>query len=339
MDLFSTNVLTGTINLLAPTPSFLLDTYFPGTQIENAEEIHFDIMKGGRRLAPFVSPVVAGKVMSNRGFQTKTFKPAYVKPKFVWTPNRALKRMAGEALTGSLSPMQRLQALLAQDLLEQKDMVRRRMEVMGSEAMRTGKITVSGDQYPTTVVDFGRDAALTFALTGVNRWGQAGIDPLKLLKDWSQLVLKKSGAFPRDVTMDLDSWNTFCAADSVKARLGVLASAGQLPINQSAPDVEGAMFMGSLDGFNFYVYSAWYEDDAGNIQPMLPTGTVLMGSRGMQGVKAFGAIQDEEAGLQAQEYFTKSWVDKDPGARQIMTQSAPLVVPQNVDGGLCATVL
>lgn len=339
MDLFSTDVLTGTINLLAPTPSFLLDTYFPGTQIENAEEIHFDIVKGGRRLAPFVSPVVAGKVMSNRGFQTKTFKPAYVKPKFVWTPNRALKRMAGEPMAGMLSPWQRLQALLAQDLLEQKDMVRRRMEVMASEAMRTGKVTVAGDQYPTTVVDFGRDAALTFALTGINRWGQSGIDPRKLLKEWAQLVLKKSGVFPRDVTMDMDAWNTFCAADSVKGHLSLLASAGQLPINQSAPDVEGAMFMGSLDGFNFYVYSAWYEDDAGSIQPMLQTGTVLMGSRGMQGVKAFGAIQDEEAGLQAQEYFTKSWVDKDPGARQIMTQSAPLVVPQNVDGGLCATVL
>jgi hypothetical protein len=57
-------------------------------------------------------------------------------------------------------------------------MINRRLEVMASEALRTGKVTVTGEQYPTTVVDYGRDAGLTVVLTGANRWGQAGIKPL-----------------------------------------------------------------------------------------------------------------------------------------------------------------
>jgi hypothetical protein len=44
------------------------------------------------------------------------------------------------------------------------------------------------------------------------------------------------------------------------------------------------------------------------------------------GVQAFGAIMDEEV-LIATEFYPSSWVEKNPSARFIMTQSAPLVVP------------
>ncbi|HHN72503.1 MAG TPA: major capsid protein, partial [Thermopetrobacter sp.] len=78
-DLFSTDVLIRVVRDLKAPPQFLLDRFFPIVQTEESEEIHFDVENRTRRIAPFVSPVVAGKVVASEGFETKTFKPAYIK--------------------------------------------------------------------------------------------------------------------------------------------------------------------------------------------------------------------------------------------------------------------
>ena len=109
------------------------------------------------------------------------------------------------------------------------------------------------------------------------------------------------------------------------------------PLNLGAQITEGGVFIG--DGFNIFVYSGWYIDDSGTEQPILPNGTVLMGSKQIMGYRAFGAIRDEQAGFQAVSYFVKSWVQEDPAVRYIMMQSAPLVVPYRVNASFCATVL
>ena len=100
----------------------------------------------------------------------------------------------------------------------------------------------------------------------------------------------------------------------------------------------GGVYQGSIGNFNFYTYAEWYVDDAGATQPMLPNKTVILGGAGLEGIQAHGAILDDAAGLIAMEYFPKSWVPQDPAVRQVLTQSAPLVVPCNVNGCLAATV-
>ena len=339
MNIFSTNVLTRAINSLVATPSHLLDMYFPLIQEETSEEIHFDLISKTRRLAPFVSPVLAGKIVDSQGFTTKTFKPAYLKPKTPFDANRPLKRIPGEQLGGVLSPEQRMQFLVAQQLLDHKDMVRRRMEVMASEALRTGRVTVTGDNYPTVVVDFGRDPELSKVLTAGAKWTDSGVSPLNNLQDWAQLVLQKSGAMPIDVTMDIAAWKVFRSDADVAKRLDLRNAAGSV-LNLGAQIKEGAVYMGTVDNFNIWVYSGWYLDDAGSEQPILPAGSVVMSNgQQLEGTQAYGAIRDEAAGFQAVPLFTKSWVEQDPSVRYVLTQSAPLVVPSRVNASLYAKVL
>lgn len=339
MNLFTTNVLTGVINSLVATPSHLLDTYFPFAQNEQTEEIHFDVIDKTRRLAPFVSPIVAGRVVDAQGYSTKTFKPAYLKPKTPFDANRPLKRMAGEPLTGTLNPQQRMQLLVAQQLLDHKDMILRRMEVMASEALRTGKVTVSGEGYATVVVDFGRHASLTKVLVAGTKWGDAGVSPLDNLQDWAQQVLQKSGAMPNVVTLDVDAWKIFRKDPQVETALDLRNNAGTV-LNTGAQIKEGAVFMGIVHSFEIWVMSGWYVDDAGVEQPILPSGTVIMSNgQQLQGTRAYGAIRDEEAGFQPFEIFSKSWVDPDPSVRYVLSQSAPLVVPTRVNASLSAKVL
>src|SRR5215467_10035264 len=136
-DLFSTNVLTRVVESLLGDPQFLLDRYFGTVQTEISEEIHFDTMDGKRRVTPFVSPLVEGQIVTDLGFKTSTFKPAYCKDKRVFDMNRPFKRGPGEQIGGSSSPGARLQALIAQSQLDQLNMLRRRLEVMSSEVLVT----------------------------------------------------------------------------------------------------------------------------------------------------------------------------------------------------------
>jgi hypothetical protein len=213
---------------------------------------------------------------------------------------------------------------------------------MAAEVLRLGQVTVSGDNYPTVVVNFQRDAALTLTLTGGNRWGQAGVKPLDLVEDWSTLVQTKSGAAARTVIMDPLAWRLFKSDDQVTKLLtyqrGTSLTLSVDPINRGQGN-EKARFVGSIGDFDFWVYQDNYVDDNGTDQKVLPDYTVLVGSpQQMEGTRCYGLIQDEKAGYKAQRYFSKSWLEEDPALRWMLLQSAPLMVPYRPNACLCATV-
>lgn len=338
-DLFSTDVLTTVVASLLGNPSFLLDRYFPNTQTETVEEIHFDVLDGKRRISPFVSPLVEGQIVADLGFRTSTYKPAYIKDKRVFDMNKPLKRSPGEQIGGTLSPMDRMRAMLALSLNDQLNMIRRRMEVMAGQVLSSGKLIISGEKYATAIVDFGRSPSN--APVAVKLWSDPAALALNDLENWSLTVLQSTGVMLSDVLMTVDVWNAFNTVQQVKDHLVTWRSLGQPPsLSGVAPITEGGVYMGTIYGFNIYVYSAWYVDPAdGTEKPILPAGSCILTSPALEGVKAYGAIRDEEAGLQSMPYFVKSWIEPDPSVRFIMMQSAPLVVPYRPNASLAAKVL
>jgi hypothetical protein len=337
MDIFSTNFLVKLIELLNRPSSFLLDTYFPQIVTSDTEEINFDVITRARRLAPLVLPVVEGQIVQEEGVTAHTVKPAYVKPKTPLAAGGALRRAPGEQIGGSMTPTDRQMARIARTLQDHIDQITRRKEWMASNAMQSGSITLTGEKYPTKVVDFGRNAALDITLLAGSQWGDSGVNPLENLRAWALLVLQYGGVGATEVTMDADAWTLFFASQDVKDQLNYRRDVAAR-FNSMTHTQEGGVYQGSIGNMNFYTYAGWYVDDAGATQPMLPSNTVLMGGSGVEGIQAHGAIQDDAAGLMAMEYFPKTWVPNDPPIRQVMTQSAPLVVPCNVNGSLRATV-
>ena len=82
------------------------------------------------------------------------------------------------------------------------------------------------------------------------------------------------------------------------------------------------------------------DDEAGVTQNLMPSGTVIMGSPALiEGTRLYGAIRDPRAGLRAERYFPKMWVEEDPAAEWYLLQSAPIVVPFRPNATLAATVL
>jgi len=338
-DIYSTNVLNGVVQNLIRPQSALLDTFFPGLDVTSSESISFDVAIGKRRIAPLVHPSLAGKMVEGLGFKTNTFKPAYVKDKRIFDPKRGLKRQIGERIGGSASPTSRVQAALVQELTDQTEMLTRLYEVMSSEILRTGRVTIKGDGFDTVVVDFLRNSAHTITLAGALRWGQAGVVPLDDINSWSSMVLQNSGASIRSVFMSPDAWDLFIADPKTEKQLN------DRRIDQ--PDVKklsngsmlGLNFQGSIGDRDYWTYQDWYVDpDTGLEVPMMPAYTVILGSAAIEGVRHFGAIQDEDNNFEAIQMFTKSWIEKDPSKRILLMQAAPLVVPYRPDGSVGATV-
>lgn len=342
-DQFSTNYLIGVIEGVTPPPQGLLDRYFPMVITEESEEIHFDKSYRHRLMAPFVSPLVEGAIMEERGFATETFKPAYLKPKTPLDPTRSIKRVPGEPIGGALSPEDRQLQRIALVLEDHRNYIERRLEWMAAQVLINGSVTVSGDKYTTVTVDFNRDAALDVTLAGNDVWSdETNADPVSDLHDWNELAMqKKNGAPLFDFVMDVDAFKNFRKHPKVETRLDLRRERGS-EIEVMPARAEGLRFMGVIDSFNIWVYQAWYEASIGTLTPFLASGTVIGANpdptTGIAGVQHFGAILDEEA-LFAARYWPKSWVENDPGRRIVMTQSAPLVVPGRPNATLKASVL
>jgi hypothetical protein len=272
--------------------------------------------------------------MNRRGRKVNAFSPAYTKDKRVFEPKDGFKRAVGEQIGGTqIDPARRIEMAIVDELTDQVEILTRRLEMMSVESVRTGKVVVVGDGYPSVTVDFGRDASLSIAdLAGGARWNQiATSKPLDDLRGWALKVLKLSGAWPADVYMHVNTYQWFIQAAQVKDRWTALNS-NQLGTNLvlGREVTEGGVYMGSIDGFNIYVYSGWYtgEDDAApdSANEILADGQLFGCAPAVAGVRAFGAIKDMDS-LQEAEYFAKSWTVPDPSSRQIMLQSAPLMVP------------
>jgi hypothetical protein len=342
IGIYDTATLIEVVSNLKRPQNWLLNTFFPNVITFDTEEVDIDVDIGLRRMAPFVSPLMEGKIVESRRYQTNRFKPAYVKPKTALDVRKPLKRMIGERIGGGgLTPAEREMANLQAEMQEHVDQIDRRLEWMASTALVNGTVTITGEGYPTVVVDFGRDSTLTVALSGASRWGQSGIVPSDNVTTWCTTVLQKSGAIVTDAVFTPASWAKWKLDDAVK-NSAIIYSNLNPNGNVVDPGTQvqlGAMLMGRWGQLNLWLYNDWYIDDAGAEQPMIPDGTVILASRQLQGTQAFGAILDPEIGYMPMMYAPKSWVTKDPAQRLVMTQSAPIVIPSRANAALAATVI
>lgn len=340
IDMFKTRLMLRAMEQMLPVRTFLLVTFFGRTETSNSEYIDIDIVKGKRKLAPFVSPLKEGKVVERLGFETASYKPPYIKPKKITTANDVLSRLPGEAIYGgTTTPADRAAQMLAKDLAELDEMITRREEWMAAQILDTGAVHCVGDGIDQNV-DFLMDATHKVTLSGANLWSATTSKPLDNLKTWKRLAAKDSGLVPNIIVLGSDAADAFLAHASVSNKLDYR----RVDMGQIDPTAlpNGATYIGfiKLDGLNcdLYTYEEYYTDENGVTQPMIPVNKVWMGNTNARLVKHYGAIQDLKS-LVAVPRFPKSWEVEDPSARFVMVQSAPLPAMHQPDAFISAKVL
>jgi hypothetical protein len=311
--------------------------YFPQTVNSDNQEIRFDAVDLNEyRLAPFVVPNVQGRVQRGVGYQVKTFRPAYVKAKHVVDPQRAIPRRAGERPFGSLSLQERYEAIVADNMRRERLTIENRWDWMACQAIVNAAVTISGEDYPTTVVDFNRDASLSATLAGPATWDLTTALPMQDIQLMRTKSFKLSHSPVTQLVFGLDAWNAFIDDSHAEVQIllnaffrGTTSNFNQAGVSDGSP----YEYQGSIAGFagagrlDLWTYNNEYEDDEGNFYPYMDQGTVVGIGQNMKGIRCFGAIMDKRAGLAAVDMFPKMWDEDDPSVTYTMTQSAPLMVP------------
>ena len=347
IGLYDTITLVQVVRNLKLPSVFLQQKFFPNVVEHTTAEFAIDVDAGKRRLAPFVSPLMQAKPVESRGVQTSIFAPAYIKDKRELDPFRPVMRAIGERIGGALSPMDREMANIAFEMEDQVQMINRRLEWMAANVLQTGTVTVAGDGYPTQLVNFGRDPSLTVTLAAGAAWTTTNVGtalspglvvPSENIEAWAVSMQEMSGAVATDLVFTPKAWAGFIRDWRVKEAIWFPRS-GDSQIDLGGGIKTGAVYRGNWGFYSLWLYNDWYVDPVTDIQqPMLPDGTLLIGSDQMQGVRAFGAIVDPEFAYGAMAYAPKSWVEKDPARRFLMMQSAPMIVPSRVNASMCITV-
>ncbi|MDH5426420.1 MAG: major capsid protein [Gammaproteobacteria bacterium] len=330
---YDTETLAGVINGMDPFEPFLLAMFFPEVITFESSTIDIDVVAPDTGLAPFVSPMVSGKADTANGFSTNKFKPAYVKPKDVVDPERVLSRRPGESIGGGLTAGQRNDAIIADIIDNQRKKIIRRWEWMAAQALLTGKVTVSGEDYKTVEVDFQRTAGNTITLAGLDVWTDTvNATPLQDLEDWNDIA----EAPITDYIMDSTSFTNLMKFTAVKDLLDTRR--GSESMLEMGPDnAKWVSFKGWLGSYRIWVYKGYYTDSVGVKTNFIPANTVIGVSSAVEGVRGFGAILDGKGGYQAMEMFPKNWQNDDPAVEYAMTQSAPLMIPRRPDAVVAIT--
>lgn len=343
VNLYNTQTLIAIQQRFADLPDGFWRRLYNRVVTSDREAIAFDLLDTpSRKLAPFVAPNVQGRVMRAEGFSTREFTPAYVKPKHVVEPSKALRRTFGEAIGGSLLANQRFDLHVANNMRLERESIERRWDWMAAMATIYAEITISGQDYPAQTVNFRRDASLTETLAGAARWDQVGSDPLGDLQTKVTASFNLGMSAITDLVYGTDAWSAFISghADVIalldNTQRGSTSDFSRTGLNQITSNAQAMGEISSTQGgtFRLWRYSNWYDEvdeETGetSVGYYLDSRDVVGYGPALDGVAAFGAIQDARAGLQPATMFPKMWENEDPSVIYTMTQSAPLFVPMN----------
>ncbi|AZV46859.1 hypothetical protein C3L23_06105 [Nautilia sp. PV-1] len=334
VNLFETRELIAAANQIPAATTFLQDTFFGKEETSESEVVDVVVKKGKRKLAPFVSPKIAGKIVKGAEKRVSSYKPAYIKEKWATEATDIIANSNTVFYADAQSAVDRAAEKLADEIAEHKENIARRIEWMAAQVLTTGKINVIGDGV-NDVIDFNFDGDQILALSD-NTWDTDGVDPIKMMREWRRERGQASGIAPNVAVMGFDAMNAFLDRIGDKLDLRRI-DRGQINPEALPGDVTYWGYIPEL-ATDIYSYEGTYVDENGDTQYFVDPKGVIYGSNKTSSKRIYGAIRDIKA-LYATKIFTKSWEVEDPSARFVLMQSAPLVVPVEVDAFMFAKVL
>ncbi len=340
IDLYEPRTMLEALKTAFPAQTFIRDMFFSRRDAVVTEHVDIDIVKGNRKMAPFVAPMKSGSVMERDGYTTNSYKPAMLKPKRAASDVDWGKRLPGETLYSGVSPDERAARLYVEDLLYLDQAITRREEWMCCKALIDGKVPQKGD---------GIDEEVEYPLTKTtidvanNKWSAAATaTPLADLRTWRQAMVKACGIAPNTVVMGTGALNAFLACAEVQAfsdktRILLTEIEPQLPM--ATLETMGVIYWGYMrdTGLYVYTYDEWYYDEAtGNEVSMIPTTHILLGNPAARTSMMYGAWteanrENNSVTTHVGDRVPRSWVENDPSVRWVQMVSRPLPVPHQID--------
>ena len=345
MDIYSTRAQLAAIELMPPEYSFLYDLFCADMGAVEDDKAIYDFRKGTRRMAPVVHEGAGGVLMGRDGYETREIGFCTIAPERIIENNDLKGRTFGENVLGAMTPQQREKKMLAKDLTDMRKAIQFRREWMARQVLLTGKLSVfrytnEGRDLKTTLV---ADYGFTNHFTPDTPWSDVGA---KISSNMKQIVdMVYDGLGVAEVMVMAPDAADAMLENSKYIKEYDLKNAEMGKINTKYRG-QGVRFLGyNSDGVEMYSFSGKFLDDDGQMKPYLPSGTVLVGGKGILKCPHGPVTQVEDPGANAQH---KTYIKKevplrygsiDGNAIKNRLTSRPTIVPFNVDAWVVANVL
>lgn len=349
ISIYDPRVMGQLVSVMPATGGFFRDTFFKKHLPITGDTVDVDFYKGKRRISPFVSPKSAGKTIEKIGYKTNTFKTPLLKPKDVTGVEDISVRLPGEGLYNGVTAEERALVMLTNALNDFNDMNIRREEWMASRAMLTGKIPVIGEGV-NYEIDFG--FTNKEALAGPDLWSADTGDPLDDIDRWVLACQQNGYHTPNVCIMERTAYDAFVKRLVAKGVFNQLSMNFELATIKPQQLSENVIYGGMILKYALpiYIYNEWFLDDWTNPDkpvesPIVPAGTVLLGSTNAKTTIYYGEIKLTDANTASGfrsvvgEKAAQTWIEEDPPQRFLALHSRPLPVPQEVDSWYVGTVL
>ncbi len=329
---YTTREMMEAIDQTPPVRTFLQKTFFPGEETHVTEKVEFDVRKGKRIMAPFVSPRKGGKVIKRQGFHTNQFTTPKIAPERVLTVDDITKRAIGENVYSQRTPEEREDELLSKDLTDMEEAIARRRERMCRQILFEGKIDVMDEDEGIDIqIDFGFDNIVVLAAD--EQWSLATVDPLELLRKLRKRIIKDTGRAPDIAVFSSDVVEDFITNPYIEKAMNLL-KLKNVVIEPRVLDPALTFYgrIAELD-LDIYTYDEWFLNDEGVDEAMIPEGTVLLGHSDGEGQIEYGLVtqmEDKKWHSYEGKLVPKRWADENNEAEMLRLTSRPLPRPFDV---------
>ncbi len=333
MPEYTTREMIEAIDQTPPVRSFLQRTFFPGDQTHVTERVEFDVRKGKRIMAPFVSPRKGGKVITRQGWKTNQFTTPKIAPERALTVDDISKRAIGENIYSRRTPAEREDELLAKDFTDLEESIDRRKEWMCRQILFEGKVDVVDEEEGVDVqIDFGFSNIVV--LGDDEQWSLATVNPLPTLRGLRKKIIKCTGRATDIAIFSSDVIEDFISNPFIVKSMDVL-NMKNVEIKPRVIDPALTFYgrIAELD-LDIYTYDEWFLNDEGEEESIIPPGTVLLGHSDGEGQIEYGLVtqmEDKKFCSYEGKLVPKVWADENSEVKKIRLTSRPLPRPFDVE--------
>lgn len=347
-----TETLIDAVKKMYPVAMFLKNRYFPDGSCFCSEKALVEMKKGGRKIAPFVVPVVGGIAMAKEGYRTEYLTGPYIAPRIPITADDLEKKAFGESPESGRSPEEREDELEGEFIDELRQAIFRRHEKMCVEIITTGKVLM---KHYSSAEDAANDRNAQERIFQYYDTAEGFTNEYKLSKKFADMtaqekmqelykmaaVLIGRGIHATDLVMTADvSMSLMSDKDFLEFFNKARVESGTID-QKMLPD--GVVCNGTINVnglvLTMFTYAEKYIDLDGKEKPLLPAGTLAMLTPGM-GATAYAQVTLVKKGEGFKSYAEPVVVrlldDDSNNIVDVQAFSRPIPYPKDWEGWLVA---
>lgn len=343
--------LVKTVKKMYPVVQFLKDRYFPDGPVYYSEKALIEFKKKGRKIAPFVIPLVNGIVMEKDGYRTDIVDAPYIAPKRVITAKELEQKAFGKSPESGRSPEQRENELESEFIDDNRISILRRHEKMCADILLTGQVIM---KHYATAEDAAKGENYDFKYL---RFYEGEFkNKYKFTKKFKDMttaekiqefykmatVLRKRGVRATDIVMTSDvSMLLMSDKDFLEFYNKAKVNIGEINPTE-LPD--GVVSNGSINingvVMTLFTYDEIYEDLDGEEKAILPAGTIAFLQPNM-GTTVYAQVTfytKDGFKSYAEKIVPRLVGDEKSNMAEVQAFSRPVMYPNDMDGWLVANI-